>query len=110
MAAGRSIVADRGLSAEPAWAVQRRVIVADLQKAFGRHPDDKIHAIASFTDNNQARRPVEANSGWARVHCAVGAGQKTNEMDWDCVKERIAPPALRTVCRDIESLLRSAPI
>lgn len=79
----RSIVTNTGLSPEPSWVVQRRDIVEDFQTAFGRPPDDKIHAIVLFTDNDQTKQPVEAYYGWARVHCEDGAGLLDDDNYWD---------------------------
>ena len=79
----RSIVTNTGLSPEPSWVVQRRDIVEDFQTAFGRPPDDKVHAIVLFTDNDQTKQPVEAYYGWARVHCEDGAGLLGSEDAWD---------------------------
>jgi hypothetical protein len=79
----RSIVTDRGLSPDPSWVLRRRDIVRDFQDTFGRPPDDKIHAIVLFTDNDQTKQPVEAYYGWAQIYCAAGAGPSDSEQDWD---------------------------
>lgn len=70
----RSIVIEAGQRAYGSWVIERRNILEDFERAFGRKPDDKIHAIAIFTDNDQTKQAVEAYYGWARVHCIPGAG------------------------------------
>ena len=69
----RSLVINAGLSPEQTWVVERRNVVEDFRLAFGHLPDDEIHAIALFTDNDQTKQPVEAYYGWARVRCDAGA-------------------------------------
>lgn len=78
----RSLVVRTGNSAGHAWAVERRNIVADFERAFGRPPEEEIETIALFTDNDQTKQPVEAYYGWARVRCLSGAGP-IEEPAWD---------------------------
>ncbi len=65
----RSIVIESGAKHAGRWAIERRNISKDFEKAFGHSPKKNIQAIALFTDNDQTQQPVEAYYGWARVVC-----------------------------------------
>ncbi len=79
----RSIVIKAGLDPNRSWVVQRRDVHEDFQRAFGYPPDDRIHAIALFTDNDQTKQPVEAYYGWARVLCAPGTQPVDADESWE---------------------------
>ena len=49
------------------WLRERRNVINDFRRAFGREPPETVEMIALFTDNDQTREPVEAYYG------AVGA-------------------------------------
>lgn len=66
----RSIVVQSGQVSPLAWESERRDIVADYQAAFGGLPEDRVYAVAIFTDNDQTQEPVIAHYGPARLLCA----------------------------------------
>ncbi|HIJ42611.1 MAG: DUF3047 domain-containing protein [Rhodospirillales bacterium] len=66
----RSVVVESGEDRAGTWVTERRNVVEDFERAFGRPPKDRIQAIALFTDNDQTKQPVEAYYGWARMVCA----------------------------------------
>jgi len=49
------------------WISERRNVVEDFQKAFGRDPPETVEVIALFTDNDQTGEPVEAFYGPIRA-------------------------------------------
>lgn len=49
------------------WLTERRDLVADFRRAFGRAPEDAVGAVAIFTDNDQTGEPVMAYYG--RIDC-----------------------------------------
>lgn len=65
----RSIVVQSGKPHLGTWITERRNVVADFRRAFGRELTERIHAIALFTDNDQTREPAVAYYGWARMAC-----------------------------------------
>lgn len=65
----RSIVVRSGAEGVGGWVAERRDVVADFERAFGRRPEQGIHAVALLTDNDQTKEPVEAYYGWARLRC-----------------------------------------
>ena len=67
----RSIVVESGTRNVGRWVRERRNVVEDFTKAFGYPPEENIHAITLFTDNDQTKQEVEAYYGWARVTCNV---------------------------------------
>ena len=74
----RSIVVESGWDRVGMWTTERRNVVEDFERAFGYRPNDGIHAIVLFTDNDQTRQPVEAYYGWARMVCAAGGASGTS--------------------------------
>lgn len=65
----RSIVVESGTGRIGRWVTERRNVLADFRRAFGREPNEAIHAIALFTDNDQTEEPVEAYYGQAHMEC-----------------------------------------
>ncbi len=45
------------------WLRERRNVVEDFRKAFGRDPPPVVEVLALFTDNDQTGEPVEAYYG-----------------------------------------------
>ena len=66
----RSIVVESGIVSPLAWSAERRDLAADYQAAFGDLPQDKVRAIALFTDNDNTQQPVISHYGPARSLCA----------------------------------------
>lgn len=50
------------------WMRERRNVIRDFRKAFGREPPEKVELIAVFTDNDQTKEPVEAYYGAIRAY------------------------------------------
>ena len=65
----RSIVVRCGDQEAGRWMTERRDVVADYQRAFGRSPESPIQAVAIFTDNDQTQQAATAYYGWARMYC-----------------------------------------
>lgn len=65
----RSIVVQSGSENAGKWLTERRNLVEDFELAFGHSPEDTVHALALFTDNDQTGQPVEAYYAWARASC-----------------------------------------
>lgn len=63
----RNIVVRSGEERLGQWVPERRNVIDDFRRAFGREPPESVEVIALFTDNDQTREPVEANYGamWA---------------------------------------------
>jgi hypothetical protein len=59
----RSIVVRSGRSRLGRWVRERRNVVDDFRRSFGREPPEPIEVVALFTDNDQTREPVEAYYG-----------------------------------------------
>ncbi len=70
----RSIVVETGVVSPAVWVDEKRDLLADYQAAFGGQPQDKVYAIAIFTDNDQTGEPVEAHYGRAGLFCTVSSG------------------------------------
>lgn len=66
----RSIVVESGSARLGGWVTERRNIVDDYVRAFGRPPEASVQAVSIFSDNDQTKEPVEAFYGWGRVVCA----------------------------------------
>jgi hypothetical protein len=49
---------------------EQRDLIADFEKAFGRQPDDGIHGVAIFTDNDDTGQPIVAYCGEIWLECA----------------------------------------
>lgn len=49
------------------WVHERRNVVSDFRRAFGRDPPATVEVIALFTDNDQTGEPVEAYYGAVRA-------------------------------------------
>lgn len=49
------------------WVPERRNVVNDFRRAFGREPPETVEMIALFTDNDQTREPVETYYGAVRA-------------------------------------------
>ena len=59
----RSIVVRSGVDRLGQWLHERRDVVEDFRKAFGRAPPPVVEVVALFTDNDQTGEPVEAYYG-----------------------------------------------
>ncbi len=71
----RVVVLRGGESPLGEWVSERRNLVEDFARAFGRAPPETVELFAVFTDNDQTGEPVEAYYGAARVRCGpVSAG------------------------------------
>ncbi len=79
----KSLVVRTGEAEKGTWYVQRRNLVDDFVAAFGNPPEDKVRAIAIFTDNDQTEDPVEAYYGWARAVCIVDGVSVEEELGWE---------------------------
>ena len=79
----KSLVVRTGEAEKGTWYVQRRNLVDDFVAAFGHRPEDKVRAIAIFTDNDQTEDPVEAYYGWARAICIVDGVSVEEELGWE---------------------------
>ncbi len=64
-----SIVVENGAAQLGAWVTERRDIVADFWRAFGRAPAAPVSAVAILTDNDQTGEPALAHYGSARALC-----------------------------------------
>jgi hypothetical protein len=51
------------------WSIESRHVVDDYIAAFGEPPNDNIHAVVLFTDNDQTSEPVVAYYEWAKLTC-----------------------------------------
>ncbi len=47
---------------------ERRNVVRDFRRAFGREPPEEVELIAVFTDNDQTKEPVETYYGFIRAY------------------------------------------
>lgn len=63
----RSIVLRSGGEHLGRWVEERRNVLDDFRKAFGREPPDAVEVVALFTDNDQTGEPVEAFYGAIRA-------------------------------------------
>jgi len=63
----RSIIVRSGEKRLGQWTKERRNVVTDFRKAFGREPPDTVEVVALFTDNDQTGEPVEAFYGAIRA-------------------------------------------
>jgi hypothetical protein len=63
----RSIVVRSGGQHLGPWTEERRNVIDDFRKAFGREPPDVVEMLALFTDNDQTREPVVAYYGTIRA-------------------------------------------
>ena len=63
----RNIVVRSGEGKLGQWLRERRNVISDFRRAFGREPPETVEAIALFTDNDQTREPVETYYGAVRA-------------------------------------------
>ena len=63
----RSIVVRSGRSRLGRWVTERRNVVDDFRRSFGRELPGAVEVVALFTDNDQTREPVEAYYGAIRA-------------------------------------------
>lgn len=63
----RSIVVRSGAERLGKWIEERRNVLDDFRKAFGREPPKIVEVVALFTDNDQTGEPVEAYYGPIRA-------------------------------------------
>lgn len=61
--ATRNIVVRSGEKQLGQWLRERRNVVNDFRRAFGREPPETVEVIALFTDNDQTGEPVETYYG-----------------------------------------------
>src|SRR3546814_20001910 len=54
----RSIVLRSGGEHLGRWVEERRNVLDDFRKAFGREPPDAVEVVALFTDHHQTRAPL----------------------------------------------------
>src|SRR5262249_19086448 len=71
----RSIVVRSGAADSGRFVRERRDLIADFKRAFGREPSDRLRTIILFTDNDQTGEPVVAAYEWARLNCEGGRGR-----------------------------------
>ena len=62
-----SIVVRSGGKRLGAWTQERRNIVDNFRKAFGREPAETVEVVGLFMDNDQTGEPVEAYYGAIRA-------------------------------------------
>lgn len=65
----RSLVVRSGDANQDSWVHERRDLVHDFKRAFGREPNATIEAVVLFTDNDQTQEPVEAHYSEGTVTC-----------------------------------------
>lgn len=65
----RSLVVRSGNAQQDSWVHERRDLVSDFKRSFGREPDAAIEAVALFTDNDQTQEAVEAHYSEGAVTC-----------------------------------------
>jgi hypothetical protein len=63
----RSIVVRSGQEHLGQWTQERRNVIDDFRRAFGREPPETVEVVALFTDNDQTGEPVEALYGAIRA-------------------------------------------
>lgn len=63
----RHVVVRSGPAPLAAWVMERRNVVDDFRRAFGREPPDEVRLVGLFTDNDQTGEPVEAWYGAIRA-------------------------------------------
>lgn len=63
----RNIVVRSGEKQLSQWLRERRNVVNDFRRAFGREPPETLEVIALFTDNDQTGEPVETYYGTVRA-------------------------------------------
>lgn len=63
----RNIIVRSGEKQLGQWPQERRNVVDDYRRAFGRDPPETVEVIALFTDNDQTREPVETYYGAVRA-------------------------------------------
>jgi len=63
----RHLIVRAGSRSLGAWVTERRNVLEDFRRAFGREPPDDVQVIALFTDNDQTDEPVEAGYGAIRA-------------------------------------------
>lgn len=63
----RNIVVRSGEEQLGQWVRERRNVISDFRRAFGREPPQTVEVIALFTDNDQTREPVETYYGAMRA-------------------------------------------
>lgn len=64
----RHVVVRSGANSPGQWLHERRNVVDDFRKAFGREPPAVVEVVGLFTDNDQTGEPVEAYYGEIRAH------------------------------------------
>jgi hypothetical protein len=63
----RSIVVRSGKERLGEWTQERRNVIDDFRRAFGREPPETVEAVALFTDNDRTGEPAEAFYGAIRA-------------------------------------------
>ena len=59
----RSYVVESGAMRLGQWVHERRNVVEDFRRIFGRDPPDTVEVLALFTDNDQTGEPVTSYYG-----------------------------------------------
>lgn len=65
----RNVVVADATAPVGAWRTERRDMSVDFRTAFGREPDDFVHAIALFVDNDQTKEPASVRFASAELFC-----------------------------------------
>lgn len=63
----RHIIVRNAMDALGVWTNERRNVVEDYRRAFGKAPPEYVRVIALFTDNDQTGEAVEAYYGTIRA-------------------------------------------
>lgn len=59
----RDVIVRSGAGRLGQWVSERRNVVKDFRRAFGREPPNTVGVLALFTDNDQTGEPVETYYG-----------------------------------------------
>ncbi|MDH3451850.1 MAG: DUF3047 domain-containing protein [Gammaproteobacteria bacterium] len=65
----RSLVVRSGDQRLGQWLVERRNVHEDFIVAFGHPPEEELHAVVLFTDNDQTGQSVLAFYEWIDIRC-----------------------------------------
>lgn len=65
----KNVVVRAGADRLVQWSIESRHVVDDYIAAFGEPPNDHIHAVVLFTDNDQTSEPVVAYYEWTKLTC-----------------------------------------
>ena len=65
-----SIVIESGDAKRGQWVSERRNVLEDYKRAFGKLPSEPVQVVMFFTDNDQTQQHVEAYYEWIRMKCS----------------------------------------